>query len=147
MRRRFAKRKGPAGPITPESLAASGSEDGNQMALFQWFALNRPTYPHARLLFAIPMGGLRHKVTAARLKATGAKRGVPDLFLPVPCYGFPGLFVELKKDTTEGTSPDQDKWKSDLIEQGYGVAVAYGWEHARDIIVTYLTGNYVQLKV
>ena len=44
----------PSKPITPEQLAASGSEDGHQSALFCWAALNTEQYPQLKNLFAIP---------------------------------------------------------------------------------------------
>lgn len=129
--------------LTPEYLARNDTEDGHQMALFQWFALNRPTYPLTRWLYAIPNGGYRPIVTAMRMKATGAKRGVPDTCLPVPMHGYAGLYVELKPGAHKGrTSDPQDEWAAFLASVGYAVAVAYGWEHARDIIVAYYTGNF-----
>lgn len=135
--------KKPPKPITPESLAECGTENGHQMAVFQWCAMNRATYPMLEMLFAIPNGGWRHKRTAMILKATGSKRGVPDMCLPVPCWGYYGLFVELKPSVDEGSvSDDQEKWIAKLQAQGYACAVAYGWDMARDILVSYLTGNF-----
>jgi hypothetical protein len=129
--------------LTPEYLARNDTEDGHQMALFQWFALNRVTYPLSRWLYAIPNGGYRPIVTAMRMKATGAKKGVPDTCLPVPIGGYAGLYVELKPSATKGrTSDQQDEWAAFLASVGYATAVAYGWEHARDVIVLYIGGNF-----
>lgn len=123
--------------ITPESLAASGSEDGNQMAILQWCALNRHLYPETKLLYAIPNGGLRHKATAARLKATGTKRGFPDMGLPVARHGYHGMFIE-NKVKGRRTSDDQDKWHAALRAEGYHVVTCDGWFEAVAAITAYL---------
>ena len=54
-------------------------EHVEQAALFRWAEFARARLPELTLLHAIPNGGHRHKATAARLKAEGVKRGVPDL--------------------------------------------------------------------
>lgn len=50
------------------------SEHDQQVAVVEWYDLNGIP------VFAIPNGGIRHKRTAAMLKAEGVKAGVPDLF-------------------------------------------------------------------
>lgn len=113
--------------------------------MFCWAHDNEPTYPELSLLFAVPNGGERPKPVAAAMKAEGAKDGVPDTFLAVPRGKWHGLFVELKRLERKDlghragvTSQPQKDWHAALMAQGYGVAVAYGWEAARDIIVQYL---------
>ena len=75
-----------------------------------------PSVPDLELLHAIPNGGKRDKVTAAKLKAEGVKAGIPDIFLPVPkavllnpqpAYRlepetryYCGLYIELKRPAT-----------------------------------------------
>lgn len=115
------------------------------MAVLQWAATARLQghYPETRKLFAIPLGGKRHIVTAMRMKATGSKKGVPDLMLPVARQGYHGLFVELKLPEYEtrkdgGRSAEQLRWGLDLSEEGYKVAVAYGWQQAVAHLVGYL---------
>jgi len=138
--------------ISPEHYAASGTEHGQQVALFMWAS---PTgeggkwYPQLRLMHAIPNGGLRDKITAGRLKAEGVKRGIPDIFLPWPVNGWHGLYIEMKRPTTRTdgkarrrhglTSEEQDTIRADLMWAGYGVATAYSYEEAKEIIVAYLT--------
>lgn len=137
--------------ITPEQLAKSGSEDAEQAALFQWAALQRST--ELRLMFSIPNGGKRDKITAARLKATGVKAGVPDVFLPVARGDFNGLFIELKRrasykpgkmgktivDKAAGvTSDKQDEWAEALTKEGFRVVVAFGWQDAAAALSAYL---------
>lgn len=140
---RADRAKSTAKLITPESLAASGSEDGHQMAVMQWCALNRSAYPDTEWLFAIPLGGKRHIVTAMRMRATGSKRGVADLFLPVARHGYHGMFIELKlperrNQKNGGRSDDQIKWQAALTGQGYHYVVAYGWFEVVAAICAYL---------
>lgn len=99
--------------MTPDDLAKSGSEHGEQRAFFAYLAVvalygfnvaddwaagmgieaakasrtndMRPL-PWMRYVFAIPNGGLRDKITAGKLKAEGVKPGVPDIFVPFPRY-------------------------------------------------------------
>lgn len=132
-------------PLEPETLARSGTEDGEQTALFAWAALPavRDKYPSLRWAFAVPNGGLRDKRTANRLRATGLKPGVPDIYLPLRRGAWPGLWIELKRPASEGkrkgvVSDEQAEWINWLKGQGYAVMVAYGWIEARDTLIQYL---------
>jgi hypothetical protein len=116
------------------------SEHDEQAALFEWAEMMTPTWPELRLLHAIPNGGFRGKATAARLKAEGVKRGVPDLCLPVPRGGYHGLYIELKVGRNK-PSTEQQSWIAELSRNGFAALVCYGWEAARDAICEYLRGK------
>lgn len=123
--------------MTPEQLAANGSEDGHQAALFCWAQQNVREFPNIDRMFAIPNGGARDPRTGARLKMTGVKKGVPDVCLPVPIGRYAGLFIEMKKPadrekkTRAGrTSNEQDSWIEYLSSVSYATAVCYSWEEA-----------------
>jgi hypothetical protein len=115
--------------------------------------------PELLWLFAIPNGGFRDKITAGKLRAEGVKRGVPDVFLPVPAIvrnpvqpmhrlepmtvPYCGLFVEMKRPKTANqrqgsTSDDQDEWIGYLRGAGYAVAVAFDWREAAKQIQSYI---------
>lgn len=136
--------------ISPEQLAASGSEDGHQMALFCWAAIHAEEYPELKWLFAIPNGGFRDPITANKLKSTGVKSGVPDICLLIRRKEYAGLWIELKRPksvTVTGkkraagkVSEDQKPWLDHARSQGHGAASCVGWEAARDMIIQYL--NY-----
>lgn len=131
--------------ITPEQLAASGSEHGAQAALFMWAQLNLDKYPLLKFLHHIPNGGYRDKITAGKLKAAGVKEGVPDICLPVRIYVpnrvvASGLYIELKVKKNK-PSDAQKEWGQFLISQGYYFYVAYGWEDAKNCILNYLEGK------
>src|SRR4051812_25035629 len=122
----------------PEQYALSGSEEAAQIALFGWAqtATIREAYPELRWLFAIPNGGFRTKAGAGKLRAMGVKAGVPDMCLPIRRGEFGALFIELKKPPTPGkrlsqARPEQNTWIEHLKKQGYGAAVCYGFDAAR----------------
>ena len=125
--------------ITPEQLAASGTEHGHQVALCQWAALNFSRWPELKLLHAIPNGGTRSKAEAARLKAEGVKAGVSDLFLPVARCGFHGLYMEMKRPG-EKAKPKQIEWGEAVLAQGYLFAICDNWQKAAEFLEKYLEG-------
>ncbi len=175
--------------MTPDQLAKSGTEHGEQRALFQWcnvaikfgFSIAwqwaetgvMPEMPAVQCwsvdaameapaeelnwLFAVPNGGLRDKITAAKLRHEGVKPGVPDLFLPLPFDNrngkWAGLFIEMKRDekTEAGvrkatrikqragsTSDVQDEWIGQLRRVGYAVAVCFDWRAAAQQLQSYV---------
>jgi len=127
--------------LTPEILAKSGTEHGEQLAVMQWAALNMKRFPELRWLFAIPNGGGRSAIQGARLKAEGVKPGVSDLMLPVARKGYHGLFIEMKKAKILPSSvrPEQKEFLEFVLDNGYQGEVAFGWIRASQIIENYLT--------
>jgi hypothetical protein len=113
-------------------------ESAEQIALFQWAALQEGAYPELSLLYHVPNGGKRYAATARRLKAEGVKPGVPDLCLPVARGGFHGLYIELKRVRGNKATDKQTSWLEALTRQGYRAAVCFGWEAAAEAIKQYL---------
>ena len=105
----------------------------------KWWALACHKYNlDERVLFAIPNGGERNIVVAARLKAEGVRSGVPDLFLACDHNGYNGLFIEMKK-VKGGRVSDNQKCYIDILKtRGYAVVVCHGWSEARSAIESYL---------
>ena len=147
--------------IQPEDLV-TGSEDGEQMAVFCWSANNCGQYPMLKWLHAIPNGGSRHIAEATNMVAGGLRKGVPDICLPWPItsqklylngFGdgynykiYHGLYIELKigkrrKEKNGGCSEEQLEWLDYLKLAGYYCDVCYGWEDARDTLIAYLEGK------
>jgi hypothetical protein len=73
------------------------------------------------------------------MKAEGVKRGVPDIFLPVPVGQWCGMFVEMKVRQGGQVSKEQRAFMADL-DTRYRVAIAHGAEHASFLIDQYLKG-------
>jgi len=124
--------------------AASGTEDAEQTAVFGWAADNVGTMPELKFMFAIPNGmWTPHKPTAARMRAMGMKRGPSDIFWPLKRGEWSGIFIEMKRQKIDSKqaagklSDEQDEFGKFVQSQGYGFAVCYGFEHARDTILQY----------
>lgn len=118
------------------------TEDEEQAAVFEWADLSAGRWPELRLLFHIPNGGLRNKVTAARMKMLGVKAGVPDLFLPVGRGNWFGLFIEMKRRKGGKLSPLQVDWIEALGRQGYKTVVCFGADAAITAIEDYLLQEF-----
>ncbi|MCK5236436.1 MAG: VRR-NUC domain-containing protein [Deltaproteobacteria bacterium] len=103
----------------------------------RWVAWNLKSYPELALLYAIPNGGQRNRIVAAKLKAEGVKAGVPDLNLAVARGGYHGLYIEMKVKPNKPTKK-QLEWHEMLREQGYRVEVCYGWEEGVAVLKGYL---------
>ena len=113
------------------------TEDRIQYEVFKWANDNRHDYPCLTYLHHCPNGGRRDARTAARLVSLGVRRGVPDIFLPFPCNGFHGLYIELKTEKGK-TSPDQDRWIEYLESVNYKVHVCRSSDAAIKVILDYL---------
>ena len=113
-------------------------ESVEQEWLFGWALMEEAAYPDLKWLHHIPNGGSRNKLEAVRLKRQGVKKGVPDICLPVPCGGYHGLYIELKRLQGGRTSDDQEDWVEGLQKRGYFAAVCKGWEAAAEVIKKYL---------
>jgi hypothetical protein len=87
-------------------------------------------------------------------KAEGVKKGVADIFLPVPKWnagshngahsGFwqHGLYIELKRLDSQGkkagvASQEQIDFQTYARSVGYAHEIIFGWELARDCILSY----------
>ena len=113
-----------------------------QATIFEWASLMERSMPELALLFHIPNGGKRDARTAAILKRSGVKKGVPDLCLPIPRNGYHGLWIELKVGQNKPTF-DQKRWLNELNRQGYLAKVCVGYSEAIQLIANYLKGAMI----
>lgn len=112
-----------------------------QVALFKWAALAAGADPRLSMLFAIGNGGKRNVIVAKKMKAEGVKAGVPDVFLPIACGGYHGLWLELKVGKNK-PSAEQTRWHINLTRHNYRVEVVHDdWDRARRIIEDYLRAS------
>lgn len=112
------RRNGRAASVAGRSRPARTPEYDIQVALIEWVEWQQTRYPCLDLLYAIPDGGDRHRVVAARLKAEGVRSGVLDLCLPVAHQGYHSLYIEMK--AAGGSESDNQKWwRRRLTEEGY----------------------------
>lgn len=111
------------------------TEYQEHVALMKWIA----TQPNIRDIFIhIPNEGKRNPISGAHLKRMGMRKGVSDFFLPKPNKESHGLWVELKRTKGARETPEQKDWINKMKALNYDAHFAYGWEHAREIILHYL---------
>lgn len=116
------------------------SESQHQMAVIKWTqqASIRQKWPELKLLFHIPNERHCTPQQGKNLQRMGVKRGVPDLFLPVPRGRYNGLWIEMKSETGSATD-DQEWWGEQLLGQGYMWEVCHGWTSAVRVLEWYLS--------
>ena len=85
-------------------------------------------------------GGKRNAQEGAKFRRLGVKRGVPDIILPVGRRSKFGLVIELKRvdGKMSDVSEEQKDWLRWFKRQNWSTHVAFGFEHAKRIIITYL---------
>ena len=114
------------------------TEDEEQEMLFEWASMMLGKYPELESMYAIPNGGLRSKATAARMKRTGTKAGIPDICLPCSRHGCNALYIEMKRIRGGRLSPAQCTMIEKLTHQGNRCAVCHGFDEAQKEILDYL---------
>ena len=128
--------------IHPNNLCKSGTEHGEQVALFAWAAwqvYNGPAEAaELAYLFAVHNQGHGDAIRGAQAKAEGTKKGVSDMFLPVPRNGRAGLWIELKKRKGGTESAEQKAWGQAMRDRGYAYMVARGWREASEALTMWL---------
>lgn len=122
---------------SPRRAAFHGSEHAFQASFVAELELRARSRPELSRIFAIPNGGQRNRVVAAKLKAEGVKAGVPDLFLAHPSGRFAGLFLEMKVAGGD-VKPKQREWLIDLRRAGYRVAVVNDFKTAWRVVADYI---------
>jgi hypothetical protein len=114
-----------------------------QKAIVNYIKLQYPN-----LLYCASAGGLRTSIKQARMmKATGYKKGFPDLaiFEPIETENsflnfYFGLFLEIK--TKKGRATKEQKWWCDELNvRNYYCKIVYGFEEAKETIDLYLKGE------
>ena len=104
------------------------SEDKLQAEFFQHVWNNYPQL--RRCMWAVPNGGLRNKLEAFKLKATGTIAGVWDLHI-----FYKGKFYII--ETKVGNNKLSDKqilWRDVMISQGAKAFVYYNMQEGMKII-------------
>lgn len=116
---------------------SAASEHDLQVQCVNWFRLVHPEY--ARLLMAIPNGGQRNSIVAAKMKAEGVQAGCPDLFLAVAKHKFHGLWIEMKNGKAGRVSDKQTEMIQLLWNEGYDCRIARSFEDFEQIVTDYLS--------
>lgn len=122
-------------------LTKTQSEYQHQVQVFEWADMMSVQRPELKLLNA-SLNGVRLTIgQAAKAKRAGMKAGYPDIFLPVRCGIYSGLFIELKKTGGKNPGPAQVEWLMALRDQGFDCYCCKGSESAIATIISYLNGH------
>lgn len=126
--------------VTPVAAqVAVPTEHDEQVALFEWAAMNEAKHPELMLLHSTPNGGARHIAVAAMMKAEGQKAGFPDISMNVARGRWHSFHLELKRaDHSTRPTSEQLLWIERLREYGNFACVAYGAQDAINTIMAYL---------
>lgn len=108
-------------------------EHNLQVSCVKWFRLKY----RGRLIYAIPNGGQRNKIVAAKLKSEGVVSGVPDLHIPVANKFYHGLYIEMKVKPNTPTD-NQEVVMNQLQLNGYKCEVCYSLEEFMRIANEYM---------
>lgn len=107
------------------------TETQEQQAVVEWCDFMKIPIVH------IPNEGKRSAYYGQQLKRAGMRKGFPDLFIPLACGSYHGLFVEMKVGRNK-TTEDQERWLSLLCVNGYKTCVCYGYDEAVTEIKKYI---------
>lgn len=112
------------------------TEQSEQESLIRWC----DNHPDRRVsLIYSHLNGLRASIGAiVKAKKAGARKGVPDLFLPVPCGQYHGLYIEMKRIKGGKLYPEQKDWLKNLSDLGYMAVICKGHEEAIAVIIEYM---------
>lgn len=125
----------------PAEILPVPSESDEQQWLFEWAKRQEKVYPGLELMYHIANEGKRSAAGGKSLVEQGLKKGVPDICLPVAKGGYHGMYVELKRTKGGRVGEEQEKWLSELKNQGYHTALCRGWEQAKNEIAAYMSGK------
>lgn len=122
------------------------SEHSTQAMVIEWAQRHEGKYPELRWLHSslngifIPASKMTRAKIIHHMKAEGMKRGIPDLFLPVPRQRYHGLYIEMKRDdgSESDISSEQKEFLAFAEEQNYYAVVCYGYDMAVDVLEWYL---------
>lgn len=125
---------------TKENQDSKETEGKLQAECFQWFW---NTYPHLRkLLYHVPNGEKRDKITAARLKALGVVAGVTDLQFHFRSKSY---FFEAKRPDGGGVvSKEQKEFHKRLDEQRFIVWIFNDFETFKYLIESIISDKSEQ---
>src|SRR5262245_24904909 len=112
-------------------------ERPEQVTVVDWAHWHKRKYPALEMLYAVPNGGHRNPRVAAKLKAEGVRRGVPDLCLAAALRRYHGLYIEMKYGDNKQTR-EQVEFARRLRNGGYCFALCYSADAAIDTLRWYI---------
>lgn len=125
--------------MTESHALYAASEYDHQCALFDWADMNLGRYPDLVYMFST-LNGVRLPIgLAKKVKRAGMKKGVPDVWLPVPRGQFLGMVFEMKVRGNSLTI-EQAGFLNRMAAAGWATGCFYDWQDAAGAVVLYLEG-------
>lgn len=118
-------------------MAKTEKELMEMQTLFDWALLWENAHPELWHMYHVTNEGKRNPRTGAALKRGGLKKGVPDVWLPVPCGKWGGLVIEMKVDRNRVTEAQQE-WLEKQAKRGWKAYACWGFEAAAKVVAEYL---------
>lgn len=113
---------------------AAPTEHDLQVQCLRWL---RAAYRDV-LCYAIPNGGQRNAIVAAKLKEEGATAGIPDMHIPIPKGDYASLYIEMKNGKAGRLSEHQKEMIQRLQAYGNKVVVCRTFDEFKREIEEYL---------
>lgn len=102
---------------------------------FQWIDTQPRISPY---VFHIPNGSNKSSIMAGvRLKRSGVRAGIPDIFVAIPRGEYHGLWIEMKSMNGK-LSEAQEGYLKRFNAIGYMGQACYGFEAAKALTEAYL---------
>ena len=112
-----------------------------QKSIIKYLKLKYP-----KLLYCASVGGVRTSMRQAiKMKETGYKKGMPDIFFYEPVAPYHGLAIEVKIKKGRPTK-EQLWWRDQLNSRNYISEITYGFEETINVIERYLNGTISKLN-
>jgi hypothetical protein len=117
-------------------ITRSSSEDAIQRGIVRYL---RTVLPSGWIVFAVPNGGSRNLIEAAKMKGTGTLAGMPDLcILGCDVAGYPTTyFIEVKSAKGRPSLPQLDMHDR-LLDLGHEVGIARSIDDAKALCLRWL---------
>lgn len=127
--------------------STQATEHQIQSAFVELCRLHESRYPALQLAYGIPNAGAgASRGRAGKMKAEGARPGIPDWCLPVANRQHIGLFIEFKRNKYRKAELHQRALHSRLRLAGHQVEVCWDVEQAWLVVKRYF-GNVQNTSV
>ena len=124
-----------------QDILSTSSESNQQIEFFDLIATKTKKNPLLESIHAIPNGGNRNMIEATKMKREGVVSGVWDVCIPIPRFGYAGLYIEFK--WTGNLSKEQRDF-SELLSNTHCFAVCYSGTQAFELLKKWLSADNIK---
>jgi hypothetical protein len=140
---------------TKKKIKKNKKNNSEELEQFQFISFLKTNYPD--ILFRVAVDGVRLSIgTAVKLKKNGVlQKSLPDIEIFYPTKDYHGLFIEMKITGRKLFKKDNSYIDEHTLEQaqiltkfnqiGYYASFGLGYEHAKNILISYINNDYNEL--